>query len=92
MERVHLPKQATELIWRTLDDELVIVRPSDGQIRVLNQLGAFIWQAVNGDRSIADLADLVCAEYEVSPEEAQTDVVEFLQQLADEGMILWQSG
>ena len=76
-----------ELVWRLLEDELVIVRPSDGQIRVLNNVGAFIWQALNGECSLAQLVGQICAEYEVSVEEAGEDLIALLQELVDEGLV-----
>ena len=78
-----------DLIWRFVDDELVIVRPSDGQIRVLNSVGAFIWQSMDGRRTVSDLASLVCAEYEVSLSEAESDVEDLIDPLAENGLVLW---
>ena len=71
------------LVWRPLEDELVIVRPSDGQIRVLNGVGSFIWQALDGQRSCADMAQLLCTEYEVSEAHAKADVIEIQLLLKD---------
>lgn len=76
-----------DLVWRPLEDELVIVRPSDGQIRVLNGVGSFIWQALDGQRTCTDMAQLVCSEYQVSEAHAQADVIEFLSQLAEDHLV-----
>ena len=89
LSKAAIPIHNPELVWRPLDDELVIVRPSDGQIRVLNGVGSFIWQAVDGKRSTADVAYLVCSEYEVSPEEALADVIEFLDKLSQDELVTW---
>ncbi len=86
-----LPVRDPDLVWRPMDDELVLVRPSDGQIRVLNGVGSFVWQSMDGDRTISDLTGLVCAEYEVSAESAEADIVPFLAGLADDGMVHWKS-
>ena len=80
---VHNP----DLVWRPLQDELVIVRPADGQIRVLNGVGSFVWQALDGENSCAAIAQLVCAEYEVSVEEAEADVLGFLTELAADDLV-----
>lgn len=88
-EQTRYPTRDPELIWRPVDDELVIVRPSDGQIRVLNGVGAFVWQSLDGHRTLGDIAGLVCAEYEVTLPQAEEDVRLFLQPLADDGMVQW---
>jgi hypothetical protein len=83
------PVRNPELVWRLVDDELVIVRPSDGQIRVLNDVGSFVWQALDGCREVSDLARLVCDEYQVSLEEAADDIQLFLAPLVEDGMVQW---
>jgi hypothetical protein len=87
--QTRFPVHNPELIWRPVDDELVIVRPSDGQIRVLNGVGAFVWRSMDGRRTVGDIAGLVCAEYEVSLEEAETDIRQFLEPLTEDGMVQW---
>ncbi len=76
-----------ELVWRPLEDELVIVRPSDGQIRVLNGGGSFIWQALDGQHTFTAIAQLLCAEYEVSVKEAEADLSGFMTELAADDMV-----
>lgn len=76
-----------DLVWRLLEDELVIVRPSDGQIRVLNGVGAFIWMTLDGERSLDHLRGKICAEYQVSDQVAGKDLIAFIQELADEGFV-----
>lgn len=87
--QTRLPTRNPELIWRPVDGELVIVRPSDGQIRVLNGVGALVWQSMDGHRTVGDLADLVCAEYKVSLPQAEEDILHFLQPLAEDDMVRW---
>lgn len=87
--QTRFPARNPELIWRPVDDELVIVRPSDGQIRVLNGVGALIWKSLDGRRTVGDIAGLVCAEYEVSLEQAEDDIRLFLEPLTEDGMVQW---
>ena len=90
-KRMLLPARDSELVWRLVDDEMVIVRLSDGQIRVLNDIGSFVWQLMDGRRTISDLACLVCAEYEVSRQEAEDDIQLFLAPLIQDGIVSWVS-
>lgn len=87
VEQTLFPTRDPELVWRELDEELVIVRPSDGQIKVLNGVGAFVWQSLDGRRAVGDLAELVSAEYEISAQEAKSDIEDFLGQLTEGGLV-----
>lgn len=92
VDRNLVPKHEPELIWRTLDDELILVRPSDGQIRVLNQTAAFIWQQIDGEKTVASLVDRICDEFDVKNAEAETDLSELLGQLVKDGFITLTGG
>ena len=88
-ERTLIPIPHPDLIWRFVDDELVIVRPSDGQIRVLNSVAAFVWRSMDGHRTVSDLASLVCAEYEVSYSKAASDIEDLIAPLVENGLVQW---
>ena len=88
MEPTTLPTHSPELIWRQLGDELVIVRPSDGLVTVLNGVGAIIWQAIDGERTISEIARLVCEEYDVTQQQAEGDIVDLMNQLEGEGLVV----
>jgi hypothetical protein len=50
----------------------------------LNEVGAMIWQLIDGQKTGRQLAEAVKDEYDV---EAEDDVVDFLQSLEDAGLI-----
>ena len=83
----YVPRHAADLIWRTLEDEMVIIRPSDGQVRVLNDVAAFAWQMIDGKRSIDDLVEAICGAFDVDKGEAEADLNEFMDQLLDEKLV-----
>jgi hypothetical protein len=88
-DKKRCPIPHPELLSRSVDDELVIVRPADGQIRVLNSVGALVWRSMDGKRTISDIANLVCAEYQVSLSDAAGDIQCFLDPLVKDGMVAW---
>lgn len=88
-EHDRCPSPHPDLLWRLVDDELVIVRPIDGEIRVLNRVGAFVWRSMDGQRTVADLACLVTEEYQVSLPEACSDIHSFLAPLTESGLVEW---
>ena len=68
-------------VLRELDGDDVLVDQAGGVLHTLDGPGALIRRALDGRRSLAALADLVCAEYEVSPGEAAADLVQFMETL-----------
>ena len=88
-EPKRCPIPHPDLISRSVDDELVIVRPADGQIRVLNSVGALVWRLMDGQQTVSDLANLVCAEYQVSFLDAKNDIRTFLDPLVMNGLVIW---
>ena len=44
----------------------------------LNEVGARVWELLDGRRRVADVCDLVTGEFEVDRATAETDVLEFL--------------
>lgn len=72
---------------RELDGDDVLVDESGGVLHTLDGPGAFIWRALDGRRSLAALAALVCAEYDVAPAVAATDLAQFMATLAHKGAV-----
>ncbi len=56
-------------------------------IYVLNEVGGRIWELIDGKRTVAGIKDVIVSEFEVNPEEAERDLVEFLTQLSEIGGI-----
>lgn len=54
---------------------------------ILNETGAFIWNALKNDIEISDLVKLLSAEYGVDPITAQDDVNVYVKQLKDNSLI-----
>jgi hypothetical protein len=84
-----IPEAAPGLIWRALDDGVVLVSPDAGNVRVLNRIGGALWKLIDGRNSIADMQHYLVTQYDVSPEQAGGDVRHFLTELAERDLISW---
>jgi len=82
-----VPQQHPEIVGRILENEAVLVMPLRGKVKVLNELGARIWTLLDGARTVGEIIDIICQEYDAPVETVTTDTTEFLSQLADRGMI-----
>ncbi len=82
----------SDLVTRDVAGERIIV-PIKGHVGdlegvyTLNELGAMIWQLINGQTTARELAEVVRNEYDVEAAEAEKDVVDFLRSLEDAGLI-----
>lgn len=81
------PKRNPDLAYRLIDNESVIVTPQEGLARVLNESASIIWELLDGKKSIGEIIDRIIAEFEISPEEAQEDVLDFLKELESKKMV-----
>lgn len=83
------PCRTAELIWRQVDDGMVIVSPTAGQVRVLNPLGSTIWALLDGQHSIAEIEEQLNGRYPtVPPAQIHTDLHTFLTELTSRGLIV----
>jgi hypothetical protein len=76
---------------RRLENEAVLVLPDKGEVKVLNEVGAQIWQLVDGRRTVREIAAAIGADYAVPRPEVETDTLEFVAELAAKGIVSIQA-
>lgn len=93
MDSAHhlIPIPDPGAVSRVLEGETVLVLPHRGRVNVLNELGEFIWQRVDGHNTLDDIVEAVCCEYAVPEAQAQQDVLDFLRLLAEKGALHLES-
>lgn len=67
--------------------EAVIILPASGQVKVLNEVGARIWQLLDGNNQVGDVVDVILQEYAIEAVQARHDVFEFLEDLMRRGVV-----
>lgn len=77
---------------RTIAGETLIVpvrnRIGDlSSIYTLNEVGARVWQLVDGQTPVAEIVQTITSEYEVSEEEAAADIAELLADWQEVGLV-----
>ena len=86
-------KRNENFVYRKIQDETILVPIKDnvgdmGSIYNLNEVGAFIWEHLDGEKTLLDIKNMVLDEFQVSPEQAQEDLREFASQLKEINAIL----
>jgi hypothetical protein len=80
-KREHNPSQE-------IDNELVMISIHTGRYYSMNALAKQIWHWLDQPISAAQICQLVLAEYEIDSTKCQQDVLSFLQDLCDQGLII----
>ena len=67
--------------WRLIENEAVLVDVKRGNVMQMNEVGAFIWDNIDGKNTAGQIIDKVCSEFEVDKDKAKEDSLEFLNEL-----------
>jgi hypothetical protein len=80
------PTRQANTQGRLLENEAVVVLPEQGEIKVLNEVGARIWSLADGTRSVREIAAQISSEYGVARTEAESDTLAFVGEMIQKGM------
>jgi len=77
-----------DFVYRKIQDETILVPIKDnvgdmGSIYDLNEVAAFIWEHLDGEKRLLDIRNMIMNEFEVSSEEAEEDLVAFVSELRE---------
>jgi len=80
------------LVTRCVAGETIIVPIKNkvgdlDSIYTLNEVGTMIWGLIDGKKSLSQIAEEICMTYDVTPEEAREDAVDFITTLKKAGLI-----
>jgi hypothetical protein len=74
-------------VTAALEDEIVVLNTNDSKYYGLNGISAFIWRSIEEPGKVSTVVDAVLDYYEVSRECCEEDVLSFLRELSDAGLI-----
>ena len=85
-------RQDDSVVSRRIEGEVILVPIRQNvadleSIYTLSEVGAHIWEQIDGRRTTAEILALTVGQFEVSEEEAQKDLKEFIEQLSAIGAI-----
>ena len=73
---------------RTIGDGLVIMAPSGDTTHSLEDIGAFIWTQLDGQKTLQDVLAAILDSYDIDNDTAREDLASFITQMLDAGLIL----
>ena len=81
------PKRAKNLVYREIDNEILVTKGDGSELHILNKTAARIWEMCNGDLGPDEIAAKLCERYKVSPKQASIDVREALAKMNEFGLL-----
>lgn len=80
-------KKSEDLVWRVINEEIVIMTSDGREIHNLNRVGSAIWELSDGAKNINEIVSLICERFNIPFETAHLDVLEFGSQLVDKKLL-----
>lgn len=80
-------RHRAEVVSGTVGDEAVLVTPNQARVRMLNETGTRLWELADGSHTLQEMADVLAAEYDVSPDLAAADVLQFAGEMLAAGPV-----
>jgi len=79
--------QSTKVVTRKTGNEYVLVPITNNiadmnSVYTLNDTGAFIWEHIDGKRSIEEIIITLTSEYDIDPKNAEADVLSFVENMS----------
>lgn len=79
-------RKSPDLVHRRIADEYVLVPVRSNvadmeAVYALGGVGTLVWELLDGERDGQSILAQIVAEYDIAPDEARRDLVDFLQQL-----------
>jgi hypothetical protein len=87
LSTTQLVVAAPEQISCDLGGEEVILDLNTGVYYGLNPVGSRIWSLIHEPRSTQEILDVMMSEYEVNHYECEQQVLDFLNELAERGLV-----
>ena len=77
-----------EIASKVIDGEAIIINLANGVYYSMDKAGAFIWERLQAGYTLVDVIGAVTDAYDVSPEQAESNVVELVEELLQETLVV----
>lgn len=88
MQLTDVPRHSPQAAHQTVGEEAILINLNTGSYYSLNDTGALFWELLDGQRTIADCAQLIAGEYEVEISEVEGDLLELAAEFKAEGLLV----
>ena len=80
-------KRTNKVLASSLEDELVMFDADEGKYYNLNSVATEIWNILEEPHTIKELCNTLSERFEITEEQCQKEVMDFLPDLEEKGLI-----
>ncbi len=81
-------RRDVKLPFQELEGQSVVVVPARQEMHELDEVATFLWRELGESRSVVELLDALCGEFDVEPARAEADVRAFVALLEVKGLLI----
>jgi len=82
-----VPVAVDKYTVREIADETIFMADEGDELHTLDEVGSFIWKAIDGNKSLLTILNEICDEYDVERDVAENDLKKFISELTDKGIL-----
>jgi hypothetical protein len=83
----RIPERNEKIIWKTVQEEAVLLDSRNGRYFGLNPVGCSFWQNVDGKRALGEIINLLIEEYNIDRNTLVSDIEELVQVLKNKELL-----
>jgi hypothetical protein len=87
LERTMVLRRTDDHVRAPLDEWLVMMDIDAGKYYLLDGVAAFVWERLAAPTAVSDLVAALCSRYDVTAARCEADVLPFLSQLHEKGLV-----
>jgi hypothetical protein len=81
------PKRAEGFRVEQIDDEILLFHPTDRKVLSVNPTASVVWQLCDGERTVAEMVDLLMDAYPEASSSIEKDVRSIVAEFAEHGAV-----
>lgn len=86
-EEIMRYKVYRDVLWKKVDDEIVLVREESDGYAFLNETGVAVWECLVNSKSFDEIVAELSARYDIPAGTLRQDVEELIQDLVQSGFV-----
>ncbi len=86
----RVPIKSDKVASRIIDGEAVIVVLERQETVVLNTVGSRIWETMDGQKNLNEIASILTSEFDTTYQQALKDLAEFIEDMAKQGIVTFK--
>jgi hypothetical protein len=83
IEKSYIRRNEEDIAWERIEEEVFIILTREAKEKVfkLNKTAGYVWENADGTKTVKELVDKLCREYDVNASQALIDTKKFLIQM-----------